>query len=202
MKRSQFIRWGGVAAFLLLLAGAAIAQDQDHPGVWLPYSASDYSDDVDFLYRVIFWITTGMFLLTEGLLLTFCVIYRRRPGHRPTYTHGSQKAEITWTVVPALMLLGLAIWQIPTWNHIKKQFPDKSDPKVLTVDALGEQFKWNIRYPGSKEKYKGDNDLTNLSVVRMPFGDTAFFCQHLAQIDVHNLQQPKEKVWWVDLLAL
>jgi cytochrome c oxidase subunit II len=184
LKTRTILSWGGIAAFLLILAGSASAQqaNQDNPGVWLPYSASTYSDAVDFLYRVIFWVTTGMFILTEGLLLIFCVIYRRRPGHRPTYTHGNNKAEITWTVVPALMLLGLAIWQIPTWNKIKKEFPvdgkegyDKKIVKLHTFDILGEQYKWNIRFPGTKAKYKAEADLTNLSNIHMPFGSTAVF---------------------------
>lgn len=156
---------------------------QDAPGIWMPFSASSYSEEVDFLYRVIFWTTTGMFFLTEGLLLVFCVIYRRRPGHRPTYTHGNTTAEITWTIIPALMLLGLAIWQIPTWNYIKKTFPKdgevdertKKPWSVTTVDILGEQYKWNVRYPGSKAKYKGEFEYTNLSNVHMPFGNAAVF---------------------------
>ena len=166
---------------------------QDSPGVWMPFAASTYSDSVDFLYRVIFWVTTGMFLLTEGLLLIFCVIYRRRPGHRPTYTHGNNAAEITWTVIPALMLIGLAIWQIPTWNDIKKKFPDSKDPNVLTVDILGEQYKWNVRYPGTKAKYKADNEYTNLSNVHMPLGNTAFF--NLRSKDViHSVFIPHMRV--------
>jgi cytochrome c oxidase subunit 2 len=177
LKTRTILFWGGTAAFLLLLAGAAAAQGtvQDNPGVWLPFSASSYADEIDFLYRVIFWVTTVMFVLTEGLLLYFCIAYRRRPGHRPTYTHGNSTAEITWTIIPAVMLLGLAIWQIPTWNKIKKQFPDKHDPNVLEVDVLGEQYKWNVRYPGTKAKYKGEFDYTNLSNIHIPFGHTAFF---------------------------
>ena len=131
---------GGAAAFLLLAGGFACAQDQDHPGVWLPFSASTYADDVDSLYRLIFWLTTGMFILTEGLLLIFCIIYRRRPGHRPTYTHGNNTAEIAWTVVPALMLLTVAILQIPTWNNIKKRFPDANAKDVTLIDFMGEQY--------------------------------------------------------------
>jgi cytochrome c oxidase subunit 2 len=184
LNKRTILSWGGVAAFLLALAGTAVAQQaqQDAPGVWLPQSASTYSEAVDFLYRVIFWVTTGMFVLTEGLLLLFCIIYRRRPGHRPTYTHGNNKAEITWTVVPALMLLGLAIWQIPTWNKIKKEWPVDGQPgydgkvvKLQTIDILGEQYKWNVRFPGTKAKYKADADLTNLSNVHMPLGSTALF---------------------------
>lgn len=202
MKTRTILSWGGAFAFLLVLAGSAAAQaNQDNPGVWLPYSASTYSEKVDFLYRVIFWVTTGMFLLTEGLLLIFCIIYRRRPGHRPTYTHGNNTAEITWTIVPALMLLGLAIWQIPTWNDIKKRWPVDGQPshldgkivKLTTVDILGEQYKWNVRYPGTKKEYKADADLTNLSNIHMPFGNTALF--NLRSKDViHSVFIPHMRV--------
>jgi len=201
LKTRTILSWGGAAAFLLFLGGAAMAQGtpQDSPGVWLPYSASDYSEDIDYLYRVIFWVTTGMFVLTEGLLLLFCIIYRRRPGHRPTYTHGNQTAEITWTIIPALMLLGLAIWQIPTWNAIKKKFPKDGEVRdgktmhVLTLDVLGEQYKWNVRYPGSKAKYKGEFDYTNLSNVHLPFGHAAVF--NLRSKDViHSVFIPHMRV--------
>jgi cytochrome c oxidase subunit 2 len=203
LKTRTILSWGGTAAFLLFLGGAAMAQGtpQDSPGVWMPFAASSYSDSVDFLYRVIFWVTTGMFLLTEGLLLAFCVIYRRRPGHRPTYTHGNNTAEITWTIIPALMLLGLAIWQIPAWNNIKKKFPTPADTdpvtekpyQITTIDILGEQFKWNVRYPGSKEKFKAENELTNLSNVHLPFGNAAVF--NLRSKDViHSVFIPHMRV--------
>jgi len=193
LKTRTILSWGGFAAFLLLLGGVAFAQDQDNTGVWLPFSASSYADDIDKLYRLIFWTTTGMFVLTEGLLLLFCIIYRRRPGHRPTYTHGNNTAEIAWTIVPALMLLGLAILQIPTWNNIKKDFPAPNASDVTVIDFLGEQYKWNVRYPGSKAKYKGDYEYTNLSKVHIPFGNKALF--NLRSKDViHSLFIPHMRV--------
>jgi len=193
LKTRTILSWGGVAAFLLLLGGLAFAQDQDHPGVWLPFSASSYADDIDRLYRLIFWLTTGMFVLTEGLLLLFCIVYRRRPGHRPTYTHGNNTAEIAWTIIPALMLLGIAIVQIPTWNNIKKEFPAADGKDVTVIDFMGEQYKWNVRYPGSKAKYKGEFEYTNLSNLHMPFGNTALL--NLRSKDViHSIFIPHMRV--------
>jgi cytochrome c oxidase subunit 2 len=190
------LRIGGLAA-LLWVAGAlpALAQDQNHPGPWLPYAASDYSHKIDFLYLVIFWATTAMFFITEGLLIAFCVMYRRRPGHKAAYTHGNNAAEVTWTIIPALMLIGIAIWQIPAWNEIKK--PDwealKKDPKTTVVDVMGEQYKWNVRYPGSKAKYGGDFDVTGLSTIHMPFGHSALF--NLRSKDViHSVFIPHMRV--------
>ena len=193
MKTRTSLSLGGIAAFLLMAAGAAYAGDQNNPGVWLPPSASSYADDIDSLYRLIFWTTTGMFFLTEGLLLVFCIIYRRRPGHRPTYTHGNNTAEIAWTIIPALMLLAIAVMQIPTWNAIKKEFPAANAPDVTVIDFLGEQYKWNVRYPGAKEKYKGDNEYTNLSNVHLPLGNSALF--NLRSKDViHSIFIPLMRV--------
>jgi cytochrome c oxidase subunit 2 len=200
LKKRAFLSWGSAIGLLLALAGAAFAQSQEtftgqERDLWLPYAASDYSGEVDYLYRAIFWLTTGMFVLTEGLLIAFCILYRRRPGHRSTYNHGNNAAEITWTVVPAAILLGLAIWQIPTWNLIKK--PDwkalAKEPNVTVVDVLGEQFKWQIRYPGSKQKHGGEYDYTTTSLVHIPFGDKALF--NLRSKDViHSLFIPHMRV--------
>ena len=175
--------------------------DQDG-GLWLPVGASDYTAGVDFMYNVIFYVTLGMFILVEGLIIIFCIIYRRRPGHRPMYTHGSHKAEITWTVVPALMLLGLAVWQIPYWNNIKLRFPKPDEPHVTQVHFLGQQFKWNVRYPGSKEWVKKahsdfaedvDFDASNLSNLHLPMGDRGLL--HLRSADViHSIFIPHMRV--------
>jgi cytochrome c oxidase subunit II len=193
----HYLRVAAAAVLLTAFAASPLwAQSaQDAPGPWLPPAASDYSHRIDNLYNLIFWLTTGMFVLTEGLLIVFCILYRRRPGHKATYTHGNNAAEITWTVIPALMLVGIAVLQIPEWNHIKK--PDwkalEADPKTTVVDVLGEQYKWNVRYPGSKKKYEGEFDLTNLSNIHVPFGNAALF--NLRSKDViHSVFIPAMRV--------
>jgi cytochrome c oxidase subunit 2 len=177
-------------AALALMGGAALAQSAGQQpsagdlegGLWLPWGASTHTPKIDFLYKVIFWVTGAMFLLVEGLIVVFCIVYRRRPGHRPTYTHGNQAAELTWTIIPAFMLLGLAIWQIPTWNEIKKDFP-KPGPGVTEVDVLGEQFNWNYRYRGTKGNVEGaEEEDVCAATLHAPFGDKVV-C-HLRSKDV------------------
>jgi cytochrome c oxidase subunit 2 len=195
----HYLRVAGPAVLLLaVMALPVLAQDvgnQDTPGPWLPPAASDYSPKIDFLYNAIFWATTAMFLLTEGLLIAFCVMYRRRPGHQATYTHGNNTAELTWTIIPALMLLGIAVWQIPTWNEIKKADWKalEAKPDTTVVDVLGEQYKWNVRYPGTKKKYEAEYEATGLSNIHIPFGNTALF--NLRSKDViHSVFIPAMRV--------
>jgi heme/copper-type cytochrome/quinol oxidase subunit 2 len=197
LKRRLLALCGITAVLLLVLAGSALAQstpgsDAQNGRLGLPDGASTYSIEIDDLYVWIFWITTVMFILTEGLLVVFCVIYRRRPGHRPTYTHGNTTAEITWTVVPALMLLAIAIVQIGTWNKIKKEFPPPG-PGVTEVDTFAETFNWNFRYPGTKAKVQGDNDVTNLGAFHIPFGDKTLLNIRSRDV-IHSLFIPHMRV--------
>ncbi len=191
--------WGCAAAFVLLAAGAGWAQQKGpYPtdglegGYWLPEGASTYTAGVDFMYIVIFWVVTVMFLLTEGLLVYFCIVYRRRPGHRPTYTHGNRKAEITWTIVPALMLLGLALWQIPYWNEIKQPSRVPQGDHVKTVDVFAETFAWNYRYTRKEHKYKGDEDLTTMRL-NVPFGNPVV-CNIRSRDVIHSMFIPHLRV--------
>lgn len=125
-----------------------------------PYDsgASTIAPAVDMLYLVISYVTTGMFWLVWALLIGFMVKYRRRPDHKPYYSHGNKMAEIIWTVIPAAMLVGLAIGQLSTWGKAKQDFPtpnkvdEDKDPKTATnkppvvVQVLAHQFVWNFRY--------------------------------------------------------
>lgn len=188
----------GLAAIILLgLGGAALGQSQpgspDQNGrLGLTDAASTYSVEIDNLYVWIFWITTVMFLLTEGLLIVFCILYRRRPGHRPTYTHGNRRAEITWTIVPALILLLIALVQIPTWNKIKKEFPAPG-PGVTEVRAFAQQYQWNFMYPNTKSFIQGDTDGAAVNLMHIPFGDKALI--HLRSSDViHSMFIPDMRV--------
>lgn len=188
---------GIAGAFVLLLGGVAAAQGYDTSGqdggLWLPPGASTYTRDVDFLYKVIFYVVTGMFLLTEGLLITFCILYRRRPGHRPAYTHGSNAAEITWTVIPALMLLGLALWQIPTWNMIKQHDRFPKGPDVTTVDVMAETFSWSYRYPGTKELTEEKKYDITVGRLNVPFGNKVV-CNLRSRDVIHSMFIPHMRV--------
>lgn len=213
MKHTPWF-WGTTAALLLVMAGAALAQGSDQDGrLWMIDGASTYSREIDFLYEVIFYVVTGMFLLTEGLLILFCILYRRRPGHRPSYTHGNNAAEITWTVIPGLMLLGLALWQIPTWNAIKKTFPSATDPNVTEVRMIAETFQFNFMYPGDDKKfetsYKSDMETDDIpaSSLHIPFGNKAlvnmrtkdvihsFFIPHM-RVKQDTVPGLRQRVWF------
>jgi len=131
-------------------------------GLWaLPENVSTYGGDIDFLFRVIDWITTITFILVAVALVTFLVKYRHREGRRATYTHGNTTLEVIWTIVPAVILVVLFLMSQGTWAKIKIQAP----PSDVVVEVMGKQFNWEVTYPGPDGKfgtaddYKIDNEV-------------------------------------------
>jgi cytochrome c oxidase subunit 2 len=104
-----------------------------------------FGPDVDGLFYVILAVTGFFFFLTEGLLVYAMWKYVARPGEKSTYTHGSHKLEVAWTIVPALILLFIAFAQVRAWSDIKYQSRMPVPDQVFELTAR--QFEWRFRYP-------------------------------------------------------
>ncbi|HTL52392.1 MAG TPA: cytochrome c oxidase subunit II [Planctomycetota bacterium] len=135
--------------------GQIVAPDYN-PYVPLPENISTYGGDIDHLFNLILWITGVTFVITEGLLIYTLLAFRHREGHKSDYVHGNHNLEIAWTVVPALLLVGLAIYQLGPWKHIKMDNMDPNAPDVLHVQVLAKQFEWNFRYAGEDRVFGAD----------------------------------------------
>jgi cytochrome c oxidase subunit 2 len=99
------------------------------------------------LFWFVFWIAVVVFVLVEGLLVVAMWKFRHRPGRGvPTQVHGNRRLEIAWTVIPAVLLLGIAV---PTVGGI---FSLASRPtgNVLELNVTGHQWWWEINYPHEK----------------------------------------------------
>ena len=96
------------------------------------------------LFYWIFWAALIVFIAVSGALMYTVIRYRRRPGDMdPPQTHGHKKLEIVWTIVPALILMVVAV---PTVQTIFDNANSPS-PNSLTVNVKGHQWWWEFSYP-------------------------------------------------------
>lgn len=122
-------------------------------------NASSFAADVDRA----FWISTGisifMFVLVAGLMIYFIIKYhhsRVKPEEiRNIKDH--LLLEITWTVVPTILLFVIFYYGYTAFREIRTM------PKnAMTIDVLGKRWSWTFTYPNGKktlELYvpKGEN---------------------------------------------
>ncbi len=100
--------------------------------------------DVGYLFDVLIWLGTAVFIFVEGLLLYTIWKYRRRSeSDRPKHVHGNTTLEILWTLIPAVILAFIAV---PTVQTIFKS-QAKASADAIQVEVIGHQWWWEFRYP-------------------------------------------------------
>ncbi len=107
------------------------------------------------LFTPFFWIAVVIGLGVFAATIVLPIKFRRREGNEnPKQIHGNTFVEITWTVVPALILAVMAIFTVPTIFKLAKV---PKGPDVIHVTVSGKQWWWEYQYP--KEKIYTANEL-------------------------------------------
>ena len=102
----------------IILTLASLWYGQNH-GL-LPDSASNEADLVDGLFNSMMTVSTGIFLLVEGIIIFCAIRYRRRPGDNEDGppVHGNVPLEILWTAIPAVIVLGISVYSFDVYQQI------------------------------------------------------------------------------------
>jgi len=137
-----------LTAFALTLVSAQ-AEIRETSVWWLPRNVNMFGHDVDFLFYVILLLTGVAFVGVFVAMILFLIKYRYRPGVPAIHTHGNNALEVIWTTIPAFIFLALAIYGNEQWSKMRRQTPPANS---LPVAVVGEQFGWNVRYPGPDGK--------------------------------------------------
>jgi len=133
----------------------------------LPESVSRMGDDIDFLYRVILFITGTVFLGTQFFLCYTMIRYRDRPGREAHYSHGNKKAELAWTIVPAAVIAGMAALQMPTWRKLQ-ELPSKDEQILARV--IARRYEWRVVHAGPDQKLDTADDVVLTNQLHLPPG--------------------------------
>jgi cytochrome c oxidase subunit 2 len=133
---------------------------------WLPPRASTFAGEIDFMFWVILIITGTAFVIVEGGLLWFLIRYRHQPDRRAHYTHGSMRAEIVWTTIPAVTVIVLGVWSGRVWSEIKRR--DRLPEDAVRVAVAAKQFEWNVTYAGADGALGTDDDFTVRNQLHVP----------------------------------
>jgi cytochrome c oxidase subunit 2 len=138
-------KWWGVFFGVVLLACFLLTALAPLVTGWgLPENLSTFGKDVDNLYYMILGMTGFFFVLTEALLVYAMWSFAHRAGAKSHYTHGNHRLELFWTLIPAGLLLFIAIVQIKTWERIKYQSQMPTPDQIVQV--TGRQWEWRIRH--------------------------------------------------------
>ena len=147
VRRGSIVRitiYGVLAGILASLVAVLVP--------WLPTSASEEMDRIEFT----FWFTTviciGVFAVVAAAIVYSVVKFRVQPeddSDGPPI-HGHTGLEIVWTAIPAVLVTAISIV-----SAIVLAKNDDAGPNPIRIAVTAQQFAWEFEYPGESKITSG-----------------------------------------------
>jgi len=186
----------GLAALGLPGAAHAIAWYFQTP-------ASRLAADIDWLHQLVMWLIIVIFVGVFGAMFYSCYAHRKSRGHKAEQFHENTAVEIIWTVIPAVILVGMLL---PVTQVVIAQ-KDTSAPDI-TVKVTGYQWKWGYDYINGEGE--GISFVSTLSTPREQIeGSAAKNENYLLEVDNEMVVPVGKKIrvittaadvvhaWWI-----
>ena len=148
MRRGSIVRitiYGVLAGIFASLVAVLVP--------WLPTSASEQMDRIEFT----FWFTTiiciAVFAVVAAVIVYSILNFRVQPeddSDGPPI-HGHTGLEIVWTAVPAILVTAIAIV-----SAVVLAKNDDAGPNPIRIAVTAQQFAWRFEYPGESKLTSGN----------------------------------------------
>jgi cytochrome c oxidase subunit 2 len=102
------------------------------------------SHEIYQLHTLVLWICVAIAVAVFGVMIYSIATFRKSKGAVPATFDHSTTAEVIWTIIPVLILVGMAIPSARTLVHI-----DDASGSELTIKATGYQWMWQYEYVGT-----------------------------------------------------
>ncbi|HEY5291102.1 MAG TPA: cytochrome c oxidase subunit II [Burkholderiales bacterium] len=145
---------GRLIAGLLLALYAGLASAAYQLNFQPP--ATRIAGEIYDLHMLMMYVILVIFCIVFGVMFYSIYAHRKSAGHKAAQFHENTTVEIIWTVIPFVILIGMA------WPATKTliAFKDTSNPDI-TIKATGYQWKWGYDY--LKGEGEGIAFLSNLA---------------------------------------
>ena len=114
----------------------------------MPRGVTELSAETYDLHMMVFYWCAGIATVVFGAMIFAMVRHRKSRGVTPAKFSHSMTAEVTWTIIPIIILLLMVVPAAETLIRIE----DGRDPD-LTVVVTGYQWKWHYAYQGENVSY-------------------------------------------------
>ncbi|MEL7448380.1 MAG: cytochrome c oxidase subunit II [Pseudomonadota bacterium] len=204
-KRSHALRaLAGLAAGLGFSNPAMADWELNMPRGVTPLSAEMYD-----LHMLIFWICVIIAVLVFGAMIYSIVKFRRSTGAEAESWYHSTKAEIIWTVIPILILVGMAVPAAESLVRI-----EDTRASDISIKVTGYQWKWHYEYLDEGIEFFSSLDAASNEARQLDSGiDPSTIPNYLREVDNRVVVPVGKKVrilltandvihaWWVPELG-
>lgn len=158
------------------------------------------------LHMWVFWICVVIGVVVFGAMAWSIIHHRKAKGAVAANFHESTTVEIVWTIVPLLILIGIAI---PATGTLLDLEDAKTDAEI-TVQVTGIQWKWKYTFVDDDVSFISSLAQSSRDVIKDPTGNE----NYLLEVDEPLVLPVNKKIrflfhsddvihaWWVPELAV
>ena len=161
---------------LMLISAVVLGYGPEQAQVNMAPGATEVGERIYDLHMIILWICTVIGLGVFGVMFYSIIYHRKSKGAVAAHFHESTRVEIAWTVVPFLILIGMAV---PATSTLLEVYDN--DDAELDILVTGYQWKWKYEYINES----GEN-VSFFSNLRTP------------QSEIHN-SEPKGEFYLLEV---
>lgn len=129
------------AAFFFGTLGAALAAPENYM-VDFQEPVTPVMERIKSFHDILLIICVVITLFVLVLLLWVMFRYSEKRNPTPSRTTHNVTLELAWTVIPVLILIGIAF---PSFRLL--YFADRVEDADITIKAIGRQWYWSFEYP-------------------------------------------------------
>lgn len=133
--------WAISAALMSLVPGTASAAPEPWEMNFQP-AVTPVMEQIASFHHFLLIVIVAITVFVMLLLLIVIVRFNERANPVPSKTSHNTLVEVVWTVVPVLILVGIAI---PSFKLM--YFADRTEEAEMTIKAIGHQWYWSYEYP-------------------------------------------------------
>jgi cytochrome c oxidase subunit 2 len=194
-----------IAAFWLLLAAPGYTGNE----INMPRGVTSQSVMNYELHMIVLWICIVIGVIVFSAMFVSIVLHRKSKGHEAAQFTHSAKAEIIWTIIPVLILVGMAV--PATVALVNMEVAPETE---MTIKITGFQWRWKYEYVEDEIKFISSLDSTSNAARRLASGtDPDSVDNYLLEVDKPLVLPAETKIkflitaddvihsWWVPALG-
>lgn len=143
--------------FIIAFFGFCLWQFFKYKSKLLPEAASAHGPAIDNLFNVTTAVIAFTFVLTHIIMVYQIYKNASKKGKKAVYFAHSNKLEMVWTIIPAIVLSGLIAYGLTVWSDVMYA----GSKEATIVELYSKQFDWTARYAG-KDNLLGKSDFRKI----------------------------------------
>ena len=139
--------FAGIIFFLFTLAGVVLSLYAIRAW-WFPPLASAEAASTDSMMNVFLAAIGIVFVGVHIVLAMFLIRFASDGKGKAVYWHEDRKLELTWTIIPAVILISFTIYGGISWFNQKINPAIAAEGEPFKISITAAQFAWYAQYPG------------------------------------------------------